>query len=49
MAKYSSCSKGLFFTAFAAGILIAMCIPAKVMLFILAIMLVILGISCSFR
>lgn len=49
MAKYRPCSKGLVFTAFGAGILLALCIPVKVLLFILALMLIILGITCSFK
>ncbi|MBR6568327.1 MAG: hypothetical protein IKK60_06700 [Clostridia bacterium] len=49
MAKYRPCSKGLVFTAFGAGILLALCIPVKVMLFILAFMLIVLGITCSFK
>ncbi len=49
MAKLRPCTKGLIFTAFGAGILLALCIPVKVMLFILAFMLIILGITCSFK
>ena len=41
-------NRGLVFAAFGAGLLLALCFPTKIMLFILAIMLVILGvISCS--
>ena len=42
-------SKGLVFAAFGAGLLLALCFPTKIMLFILAIMLVILGIMCCTR
>ncbi|MBQ3136111.1 MAG: hypothetical protein IJB74_01380 [Clostridia bacterium] len=49
MAKYRPCSKGLVFTAFGAGIILALCIPVKVMLFILALMLIVSGITCFFR
>ena len=42
-------SKGLVFAAFGAGLLLALCFPTKIMLFILAIMLVILGIMCFTR
>jgi hypothetical protein len=48
MAHNRGCPKGLVFTAFGAGILLALCFPVKIMLFILAVMLVILGItSCQ--
>ncbi|MBQ8028713.1 MAG: hypothetical protein IJ262_04845 [Clostridia bacterium] len=41
-------NKGAVFAAFGAGLLLALCFPTKIMLFILAIMLVILGlISCT--
>lgn len=49
MSKSRSCPKGYIFTAFGVGILLALCIPVKVMLFILAVMLVILGITYSCR
>jgi len=49
MSKLRPCLKGLVFTAFGAGIILALCIPVKVMLFILALMLIILGITCSFK
>lgn len=40
--------KGAVFAAFGAGLLLALCFPTKIMLFILAVMLVILGvISCT--
>ncbi len=41
--------KGLLFTAFAAGIIFTQCFPVKVTLFILATMLVILGITSCRR
>ena len=48
MAHNRGCPKGLVFTAFGAGILLALCFPVKIMLFILAVMLVILGVtSCQ--
>ena len=48
MAQNRGCPKGLVFTAFGAGILLALCFPVKIMLFILAVMLVILGVtSCQ--
>ena len=48
MAHQKGCPKGLVFTAFGAGILLALCFPVKIMLFILAVMLVILGVtSCQ--
>ncbi|MDO4380725.1 MAG: hypothetical protein Q4D20_07625 [Clostridia bacterium] len=48
MSNQRNSCKGLVFAAFGAGLLLALCFPTKIMLFILAIMLVILGvISCS--
>lgn len=48
MVQWRGCHKGLVFTAFGAGILLALCFPVKIMLFILAVMLVILGlIACQ--
>lgn len=48
MVQWHGCHKGLVFTAFGAGILLALCFPVKIMLFILAVMLVILGlIACQ--
>lgn len=48
MVQWRGCYKGLVFTAFGAGILLALCFPVKIMLFILAVMLVILGlIACQ--
>jgi len=44
MARNHGCPKGLVFAAFGAGLLLAMCFPVKMMIFILAVMLVILGI-----
>ena len=38
---------GLLFSAFGAGLLLALCFPTKFMLFLLALLLVVLGvISC---
>ncbi|MCM1363879.1 MAG: hypothetical protein NC122_01845 [Faecalibacterium sp.] len=42
-------NKGAVFAAFGAGLLLALCFPTKIMLFILAVMLVILGIMCCSR
>lgn len=48
MTHNRSCPKGMIFTAFGAGLILAMCLPVKMMIFILAVMLVILGIiSCQ--
>ncbi|MBQ7861382.1 MAG: hypothetical protein IJ349_04165 [Clostridia bacterium] len=48
MTHHRGCPKGLVFTAFGAGLLLAMCFPVKMMIFILAVMLVVLGlISCQ--
>lgn len=48
MSCHRNTNKGAVFAAFGAGLLLALCFPTKIMLFILAIMLVILGvISCS--
>lgn len=48
MTHRHGCPKGLVFTAFGAGLLLALCFPVKMMIFILAVMLVILGlISCQ--
>ena len=49
MAHNRGCPKGLVFTAFGAGILLALCFPVKIMLFILAVMLVILGVTACQR
>ncbi|MCQ2463284.1 MAG: hypothetical protein MJ177_07780 [Clostridia bacterium] len=37
-------SKGAVFASFGLGLILAICFPAKIMLFILAVMLIILGI-----
>lgn len=42
-------NKGLVFASFGSGLLLALCFPTKIMLFILAIMLVILGLACCTR
>lgn len=44
MSQHRGCHKGLIFTAFGAGLLLAMCFPLKMMIFILAVMLVVLGV-----
>lgn len=49
MAHSRGCPKGLVFTAFGAGILLALCFPVKMMLFILAVLLVVLGIIACQR
>lgn len=50
MANPRGNSKGLVFTAFGAGFLLSLCFPDKFMLFVMALMLVILGIiSCQKR
>ncbi|MGN1419556.1 MAG: hypothetical protein ACI4W6_09525 [Acutalibacteraceae bacterium] len=46
MSRTPTGCKGMVFAAFGAGLLLALCFPTKIMLFILAIMLVILGIIC---
>jgi hypothetical protein len=40
---------GLLFSAFGAGLLLALCFPTKFMLFLLALLLVALGIWSCFR
>lgn len=42
-------NKGLAFAAFGAGLILALCFPTRVMLFILAAMLVVLGVMCYAR
>ncbi|MEE1321329.1 MAG: hypothetical protein UHM85_07350 [Acutalibacteraceae bacterium] len=50
MANPRGSSRGLVFTAFGAGFLLSLCFPAKFMLFVMALMLVVLGImSCQRR
>jgi hypothetical protein len=50
MANPKCCPKGLVFTAFGAGFLLSLCFPDKFILFVMALMLVILGIvSCQKR
>ena len=41
--------RGLIFAAFGAGMLLALCFPTKFMLFVLAFLLVILGVIFAFR
>ena len=41
--------RGLIFAAFGAGMLLALCFPTKFMLFVLAFLLVVLGVFCCFR
>lgn len=40
---------GLLFSAFGAGLLLALCFPTKFMLFLLAFLLVALGVWSCFR
>ena len=40
---------GLLFSAFGAGLLLALCFPTKFMLFLLALLLVILGVLAYLR
>lgn len=48
MFRHGNCSKGLIFAAFGLGIMLGLYFPVKAMLFILALMLVALGIfSCQ--
>lgn len=46
MSRSQTGCKGMAFAAFGAGMLLALCFPTKIMLFILAAMLVVLGIIC---
>ncbi len=41
--------RGLIFAAFGAGMLLALCFPTKIMLFVLAFLLVVLGVLSCFR
>lgn len=38
-------SKGAVFASFGLGLILALCFPAKIMLFILAVMLIVLGVT----
>ena len=50
MANQRCYPKGLIFTAFGAGFLLSLCFPDKFILFVMALMLVILGVfSCQKR
>ncbi len=40
---------GLLFSAFGAGLLLALCFPTKFMLFLLALLLVVLGVLAYLR
>ena len=44
MRRFGS-SKGAVFAAFGLGLLLALCFPTKIMLFILAVMLIISGVT----
>ena len=41
--------RGLIFAAFGAGMLLALCFPTKFMLFVLAFLLVVLGVISCFK